>query len=183
MVTNFAQDMDFTRKAQRIFTLPWYKTIAKTVIPLNVGRMAEVLQYNLDVDVLLLGMKGKNPDQLFGVEEKIRRGTWNDLLLETMSCTVPDHKSKGWMCYGRADWLLYAFHQGKQLDCHLYDFMKLRTWFWEQLPSRKTTWERRVTKQRNRTASRVVPFSDLPAGVEIDHFVLLPGGKQIAPRQ
>jgi hypothetical protein len=55
---------------------------------------------------------------------------WADFFLETWSCTIPGHKSKGWMATSKADVLLFCqcSFQEDLLDCFPLQFDKLRKW-------------------------------------------------------
>lgn len=130
-------------------------------VVIDKGALATQLQREYAVDTVMQGRAGA---AIF-VEEKIVR--WKErhytaFALETMSCTVPGHEKEGWMCYGRADYLLYAFQQENcDLDCWLIDFPKLKEWFW---PLERTFPTFRMRK-RNRSAGRVVPIDDVKAAV------------------
>tara|TARA_Y100000310_G_scaffold338778_1_gene429425 strand:- start:1149 stop:1691 length:543 start_codon:yes stop_codon:yes gene_type:complete len=96
------------------------------------GRMATILQRQYAVDTIVQGKDGS----AVCIEEKIVRWPGKEyqaVCLETDSCTKQGHESLGWMHYGQADFLLYCFCNADetQLRAFLFDFQKLKEWFWE----------------------------------------------------
>ena len=134
------------------------------------GRLATFMQRRMAVDTIAQ-LKG---GEAASVEEKIVRWpksgrAYTAFCLETESCTVPGHKSSGWMVYGEADYLLYCFHQkDDSLDCHLIDFQRLKEWFWPD----EETWPVFQMPTQNRTRGRLVPISRVDASVPCWRFAL-----------
>jgi hypothetical protein len=115
------------------------------------GRLATTLQKRFAVDTVMQRKNG----QAVCIEEKIVRGHYDKVTLETMSCTVPGRESEGWMRYGKADWLVWAMcKEDGNLLVHVFDFPALQEAFW----SAAHLFEEHITGQRNRTASRKVPI-------------------------
>lgn len=116
------------------------------------GRLAGTLQKRYAVDTILQREGG----QATCVEEKIVRGEYAAVTLETTSCTVPGRESDGWMKYGQADWLVYAMCcKNLTVACHIIDFQALRECFWPAVDE----FEETISKQLNRTACRKVPVA------------------------
>jgi hypothetical protein len=140
------------------------------------GALAMQWQRDFAVDTV---MQGRNGGALC-IEEKIVRFPENGrphtrFCLETRSCTVPGREKDGWMCYGRADLLLYCFAAHRdpvmELDCYSIDFSALRKWFWTRLPS--ANWHTHRTEQINHTESRLVPIAEVQsAGFRCRRHVL-----------
>jgi hypothetical protein len=134
------------------------------------GRLATLLQRRCAIDTFLQGEAGT----CLCAEEKIvrwpKRGKpYTAYSLETMSCTVPGRESPGWMRYGRADLLVYCFHQADDsLIVHVVAFRPLQQWFWLN-ETRFSTFGPLETL--NRSMGRVVPINDVAdqVGVEIFH--------------
>ena len=119
------------------------------------GRLATTLQKQYAVDTILQGEAGA----VVCVEEKIIRWAgrvYTAITLETKSCSRPGFERDGWMVYGQADFLNYAFCQENgDVLCYLIDFQKLQAAFWPAID----TFPETTTTQRNRTKCRVVPLA------------------------
>ncbi len=133
-------------------------------VVIDKGALATQLQRDYAVDTIAQGKHGA----AVCIEEKIvrwpeKRGRPYDCFsLETKSCTIPGHEKPGWMFYGRADYLLYAFQQRDcTLDVWLIDFPKLQSWFWPL----EATFPIFRMKERNMSAGRVVPINDVQNAV------------------
>jgi hypothetical protein len=122
------------------------------------GKLATVLQKRFAVDTILQGKDG----EAICIEEKIVRWkgrAYDSFFLETKSCTNPGRESDGWMVYGQADYLLYAFEQcDKALLVYLVDFQKLREWFW---PAHERYRSYVMPDTSNHTEGRLVPIADV----------------------
>lgn len=119
------------------------------------GRLATLLQKRFAVDTIVQGRDGA----AVCIEEKIVRWpgrVYDAFALETDSCTKPGYESPGWMRYGQADYLLYAFDTPTGLNVHLIDFPKLQEWFWPIFESFPTF---KMEKTLNQSAGRVVPIT------------------------
>lgn len=115
------------------------------------GRLATILQKRFAVDTI---MQRTNGDAAC-IEEKIVRGEYTSLTLETMSCTIPGHQSDGWMKYGKADILNWVMcRDDGSVTVHLFDFPKLQEVFWP----RAEQFEETISAQHNRTTCRKVPI-------------------------
>jgi len=126
------------------------------------GRLATALQKRFAVDTIVQGRHGAAAC----IEEKIVRGEYPALTLETMSCTVPGRESDGWMRYGQADYLLWAMcRDDGNIMVHLFDFPKLQAAFWPAENEFPTT----KTKQHNATLCRKVPIAWIDRQ-GVDHY-------------
>ncbi len=109
----------------------------------------------------------KNKKSDVYIEEKIVRWkgrTYTAVCLETKSCTLPGLESPGWMHYSEADFLLYCMRtECGNLDIYLMQLQHLKEWFWEKYNS----WPLHVEKDRNRTASRIVPLDAIRVEVGV----------------
>jgi hypothetical protein len=170
---HFREDDKWQRGIRdRILCPVFYRSYAVEgrYVVVDKGRLATLLQRRCAVDTFLQGEAGA----CLCAEEKIvrwpKRGVAYDAYaLETMSCTVPGHESPGWMRYGRADLLVYCFHQADDsLIVHVIPFRPLQQWFWPN-ETRFSTFGPLDT--RNRSMGRVVLISDVAdeIGVEIFH--------------
>lgn len=131
MTTDFQRDDKWQRGVRDLVLRPLYYDVHwNGHIPIDSGRLASYLQKKFSVDSLIEGFSGRT----YFVEEKIvrppREGEYTAYALETDSCTVPGKEAEGWMRYGRADLLLYAFvRQDRSVDVHMIDFPRLQDWF------------------------------------------------------
>lgn len=120
------------------------------------GRLATILQKRYAVDTIMQRMRG----DATCIEEKIVRGVYEAVTLETMSCTIPGHESPGWMEYGKADWLNWTMcRPDGNVDVHLFDFLKLQEVFWPAEKQFPVT----ITEQDNETLCRIVPIEWITA--------------------
>ncbi len=99
--------------------------------------------------------------------------------LEMLSNTTTRPPVPGWMKTAEADCLAYSFIWLKNLlDTFLYDFKKLRNWFWEEEPKRSKAewgyWE--VPDSFNHTLSRLVPTQDISDNVYTKRFLITSTG-------
>lgn len=137
----------------------------------NKGRLADLLQRQFSVDTIIQADDGR----AICVEEKIVRWPSSGkahtaFALETESCTKPGREAPGWMRYGQADYLLWAFEtMDHDLDCYVIDFPKLQAWFgmvqenyprFGPLPT------------LNGTQGRVVPIVDVMRNVPTKRYLV-----------
>lgn len=126
------------------------------------GRLALTLQKRFAVDTFVQGRDGA----AIAIEEKIVRWkgyAYDSYALETHSCTVPGYESDGWMRYGCADFLLYAFMRPDRLVVHLIDFPSLQAWFWRRVD---TFPEFRMANTSNKSAGRKTPIAAVRQAAE-----------------
>lgn len=154
-MSRFEQDNAGQRAVRDAVLVPLlYKQISMDgrYVLVDKGRFATLLQRRFEVDTIM--QRGRN-GVLVAVEEKIVRGEYEAVTLETMSCTVPGHESPGWMQYGEADWLNWVMCCATgDILCHIFDFQKLKDEFW---PCEGLFPETR-TNQINETLCRKVPI-------------------------
>lgn len=135
------------------------------------GRLAGILQKRYAVDTILQAHDGR----AICIEEKIVRWPKSGrphtaFALETDSCTKPGYESPGWMRYGKADYLLYAFETSEgDLDCYVIHFPKLQAWF-ETVEENYPRFGPLPTK--NATQGRVVPIADVEQNVPTSHYLV-----------
>lgn len=161
-MNNFYEDDSWQRQVRNATLAPYYKNISKDgrFVFLDKGELATKLQREFAIDTILQGKR----NSVFGIEEKIVRWPgykYTAYTLETMSCTVPGREKKGWMYYSTCDYLLYCFVQPDSISikAHLIPFKKLQTWFFEA--DRYLTYRSSITKQINRTETKIVPIEDV----------------------
>lgn len=136
-MSDFDRDNEWQRKMRDSVLLPgFYGSYAfeGRYVVIDKGRLATTLQKRFAVDTIVQGKNGA----AICIEEKIVRWPGYDYrayTLETDSCTKPGRESEGWMRYGQADYLLYAFAKPDRLAVHLIDFPKLQDWFWREVES------------------------------------------------
>jgi hypothetical protein len=165
-VSDFTRDNEWQRKVRDSVLAPGfygsYATEGRYVF-IDKGRLATTLQKRFAVDTILQGKDGV----ALCIEEKIVRWkgrVYDAYTLETNSCTKPGFESDGWMKYGQADYLLYAFMRPDHLLVHLIDFPKLQAWFW---PLAETFSVFAMPDTLNRTTGRVVPIKQVEANVPL----------------
>ena len=171
-MTAFEKDNKWQREIRdRILVPGFYRRYSHNgrYVVLDKGRMATLIQRRFAADTVA---QGKDGEAIF-IEEKIARRSYTSFFLETESCTKPGHESDGWMKYGEADILLYAFaHTGEQLlDVYWIDFPRLKTWFWttfEHYPYRPAC----GGTTPNGTMGRVVPISDIDRAVGLSRWLV-----------
>lgn len=165
---DFRADLRFSQEMRDRFLTSFYGGFALQgrYVFVDKSRCSTILQKRIAIDTILQSKMGGS----ICIEEKIERRFTGNLALETDSCTVVGHESKGWMHYGQADYLLYAFvisqHQEPVgLDIYFMDFQALRAWFWkawERFP------ERTLPDTHNHTRIRLVPIVEI--GYAIGYF-------------
>ncbi|MGE0290389.1 MAG: hypothetical protein AB7I42_25080 [Bradyrhizobium sp.] len=163
-MSDFQRDNDWQRLVRDEVLAPGfygsYATDGRYVF-IDKGRLASTLQKRFAVDTIVQGRDGA----ALCIEEKIVRWPgyeYRAYALETESCTKPGFESDGWMRYGQADYLLYAFMRPDRLDVHLIDFPKLQAWF----GLNEDRFERfGPLPTFNRSAGRKVPISEVKAAV------------------
>ena len=90
-------------------------------------------------------------------ENKVVRGKYTAMTLETESCSVAGHEKDGWMKYSEADWLMYGFGEKNIITLHQLDLQELKVWFWKNYTNFAIT----KTEQINESICRVVPMEAL----------------------
>jgi len=159
------------RKRDEILVPQFYRSYCRDgrYVVIDNGVFSEILQRRFAVDTV-----AQLPDGGAAfIEEKITRWpgrTYTDYALETHSCTRPGRAKEGWMNYGLADYLLYAFEGADgSLDAHLIDFQRLRAWFAPREQSFPTFGPLATI---NASMGRLVPFTDVAANVPVRRFHL-----------
>ena len=140
------------------------------------GAFATWVQRESHVDIVTDSFLNLRKD-ILGVEVKLRRRRWNDILLETQSCTNKDRESDGWIYTCTADLLCYAFALSLPVRYELYilDMPKLQQWF-QGLDLIR--YEPVMTKQLNHTKSYPIPWKDIPPELILYHDVIDQDGKE-----
>ena len=82
-----------------------------------------------EYDVILRKDKYK-----FKIEEKARRGYWDDILVET--CQDTETNKQGWIYYCKADFLVYGMFSDKPIVYRL-PFKQFQSWFFEHIDELK----------------------------------------------
>jgi hypothetical protein len=157
-MTDFERDDKWQKRMRDTVLAPGFYgnyAVEGRYVFLDKGALASLLQKRHAVDTILQGRDGS----AVCIEEKIVRWPghrYECFALETDSCTKPGYESKGWMHYGHADFLLYAFCQDDDsLDVHLIDFPKLQAWFWPRVENFSVFGP---LDTLNRSKGRVVPI-------------------------
>lgn len=167
MANDFERDNIWQRGVRdRILAPAFYGVFATEgrYVFVDKGRLATMFQKRFAVDTFVQGREGA----ALCIEEKIvrwpeRNEPYTAFCLETRSCTVPGRESDGWMRYGQADYLLYAFQQADDsLIVYLVDFQKLQEWFW---PREGLFKKFGPLDTLNRSEGRVVPIVAVRANV------------------
>ncbi len=129
------------------------------------------------IEQLLMQLQKLSVDALYSSKLTAKPGNaemkydWHqprNLCLETLSNTTTNPPRLGWMHTAESDRLVYSFIWLKDiLDTFVYDFKRLRGWFWDELPTRsKSDWgEFIVPNSPNHTLSRLVPVRDVPCNI------------------
>ncbi len=141
------------------------------------SRCSTLIQMRFEVDTICQVEDGKS----ICIEEKIVRWKGKRLqrfFLETESCTNEGHESPGWMHYGEADFLLYAFElEDGSLDVYLIDFKKLKDWFWSVDHS---DYYSHTMEEENCTKGLLVDIVDVVENVTTKRFHVKEDGTCIA---
>lgn len=172
-MSDFARDNVWQRKVRDSVLAPgFYGTYAEEgrYVFIDKGRLATTLQKQYAVDTIV---QGKNGAALC-IEEKIVRWPGYDYrayTLETESCTKPGFESQGWMHYGQADYLLYAFVKPDRVLVHLIDFPKLQKWFWPAVEAFEVF---QMEKTLNESRGRKVPIDQVKANVPMWERAVFP---------
>jgi len=166
-MNDFERDNEWQRGIRDSILVPgFYGSYAADgrYVFIDKGALATALQRDFAVDTIVQGKDGA----AVCIEEKIVRWPgyrYECYALETHSCTVPGREKHGWMAYGQADYLLYAFQQADgSLDVHLIDFPSLKAWFWGRVDTFETFGPLNTL---NRSAGRKVPLSMVRAAVKV----------------
>lgn len=169
---DFHSDDEFQRRVRDEILIPqFYETrFDGRFVLLDKGRFSTILQRRFAVDTVVQSKDG----MAVAIEEKIVRWPgypYQSYFLETDSCTVSGHDSKGWMHYAEADYLFYCFQQEDGgLSADLIEFQKLKEWFWPRAEAFK--FSRMQTK--NRTAGRLVPIQAVRDAVPVSRLRFAP---------
>ncbi|MBI1214103.1 MAG: hypothetical protein GC190_21785 [Alphaproteobacteria bacterium] len=171
-MSDFAIDAEWSRAKRDAILVPqFYRNYCEDgrYVVVDGGVLSEFLQRRCAVDTIA---QLPNGAAAF-IEEKIQRWrgrVYTDFALETHSCTRPGREKDGWMKYGLADLLLYAFECADgALDAHLIDFQKLRTWFAPRETSFPTFGPLATS---NASMGRLVPIEAVAANVPVRRFHL-----------
>lgn len=171
-MSDFATDNAWSRrKRDQILVPQFYRSYAQDgrYVLIDGGVLSEHLQRRFAVDTIA---QLPNGGAAF-IEEKILRWrgrTYTDYALETHSCTHRGREKDGWMKYGLADYLLYAFECADgSLDAHLIDFQRLRAWFG---PRERDFPLFGPLATINASMGRLVPITEVAANVPVRRFHL-----------
>lgn len=165
-MNDFDRDNEWQRKVRDTVLAPGFYgsfAVEGRYVFIDKGRLATTLQKKYAVDTVVQGKNGK----ACCIEEKIVRWkgyVYRAYTLETDSCTKPGFESPGWMRYGQADYLLYAFMRPDRLCVHLIDFPQLQAWFSDN-ETRFDVFGPLDTL--NRSMGRKVPLVDVAANVKV----------------
>ena len=166
----FRKDDHWQRGMRDHILKPFYNRCDGKCFFLDEGDSAVTLQ-RLGVDTLF-----RKDGKMISIEEKIVRWPKRDtaytaFVLETESCTTPGREKSGWMRYGEANWLFYAFEQADHDSLKIYfiDFFRLKEWFWKNLNKYRDT----DTDQINQTRCKIVPIGDVCSSVPFHGPLLL----------
>lgn len=164
---SFERDNDWQRRVRDRFLPAFYRNTygRDAFIFLDKGRCSTLIQKRLAVDTIA------SRGIVTCIEEKFCRSPFPNFFLETESCTVEGLESQGWMRYGEADILLYAFCDNADnptcLDTYLIDFPRLRGWFFEQLRRNPSRWRfYTMPNTTNHTRGALVPRAELAAALD-----------------
>jgi len=104
---------------------------------------------------------------------------WRDFFLETWSCTVPGHESRGWLITSQADYLLWGQVSLNEdsVNCWPIPFARLRRWVGRhkrELPERQVP--NRINDRELWTRGRLAPIAKVCRDCRIDGFRVDQGG-------
>jgi hypothetical protein len=153
--------MKYLCKSEEFYFLPSFYS-KETLSPIE--ELLKELQM-LSVDVLYSSKLTRKPGN---AEMKYDWHQPKNLCLETISNTTTNPPRDGWMRTAKSNHLIYSFIWLKNiLDTFIYDFKRLRDWFWDELPTRSISdWgEFIVPNSPNHTLSRLVPVRDVPCNI------------------
>jgi hypothetical protein len=104
------------------------------------------------------------------------RHHWNDFFLETWSCSVPGHKSKGWMATCEADVLLWSqcSLDEQMLDCFPLPFRRLQQWareHYDELDDAKPV-ENIINGRAHWTLGKKAPICQVCRDLRVERFTV-----------
>ena len=103
------------------------------------------------------------------VEEKFRKQLRDDIVVETLSCSVEGREKDGWIHTSKADFLNYVMDDGDgTLHCYIMSMKELREFFFKN----ENRYPKRNTTQINRTVFCPIPIKDLEQNIQIKHFTV-----------
>jgi hypothetical protein len=164
MVNTFRAKDEWQRKMRDKFLLPYYQRDGgRCIVFDDRGPFSLWMQEN-GIDTIVFRPGGS----VTSIEEKIvqwpiikatgqpRATGYDQIALETQSCTVEGHQSNGWMTYCNAMILFYCMANREEtaLDCWMIDMPALHHWFWRHVNEFKTT----MTDEDNHTLCSLVPI-------------------------
>lgn len=172
-MNDFDRDNIWQRKVRDSVLVPGFYgqySLDGRYVFLDKGRLSGILQKRYAVDTIAQATNGA----AVCIEEKLVRWKgriYSAYALETDSCTKAGHESKGWMHYGRADFLLYGFMQPDRLVAHVIDFPALQSWFWEHVESFPKF---QMAGTLNLSAGRTVPIDAVKRNVKVFERTIFP---------
>ena len=131
------------------------------------------------VDTMLVARHG----QMVSIDEKIRHSRYDDILLETESCTIAGREKKGWMYEGTATLLAYAFYctqPSMYLDVYFIDFSALKHWFFGSTRDWKMI-APKYNREVNQTRSYPIPLPLIAQKVGFWHFKVFEESQRVTP--
>lgn len=146
MTNQFEKDLAFEKEHQ-LTLIPLYTKLFDRFTFIRGSSPFAIQLQKMGIDTIA-EVQGK----LITIDEKVRREKWNDILVETMSCTIKGREKKGWL-YHDTTFINYIM----QNDCYIINLKKLRDWF-EQY---KHIFEKKSTNQINKTEFYIVPLDIL----------------------
>jgi hypothetical protein len=180
-LSRFRVDDAWTKQKRDRYLKAFYggRAVEGRYVFIDKSRCSSLIQQRFEVDTIFQVEDGKS----ICVEEKIVRWKGKNLyrfFLETESCTNEGHESPGWMHYGEADFLLYAFElKDGSLDVYTMNFQKLKTWFWSVDHS---NYHSITMEEDNRTKGLLVPIVDVVEAVPTKRFHVQDDGTCVARR-
>jgi len=170
METNFENDLEYANRMQQ-YLKQFYseRSFEGRFVFVNKGNKLKslgsgIIQRKAHIDTIIqVGMS-----ESILIDEKFRRIKYNDLLIETDSCTNIGREKKGWIYTSLADYLIYAMDSVKLIDVYLINMKKLKDFYnkyGHKFPSN-------TTKQINRTRFIIVPWKDIEKYVGYKKFTI-----------
>lgn len=154
----YSQSKDITDKLDN-----YYRGKFKNIV--RIERVYDKERQLKGIDVVIHFLNGHS----INIDEKIRRGEWNDIVIEVYS--DKNKKKKGWIFGKHTDYICYYFESGR---LYLFPYLLLQSYFFNQIiPNYQDYKTIDAVNQHYTTLSVIVPFHQLFTGLkaEMSYFV------------
>jgi hypothetical protein len=141
--------------------------------------VADMLQRRAHIDALAQTENGILPIEIKLVRHPLSTRHWSHFFLETWSCSVPKHESKGWMATSMAQILLWGqVSSGEDsITCWPLPFNALKNWtrsHWSELKKRSV--QNPINGRPLWTKGCLAPIQQVCRDLQVEGFTVSEGG-------